>query len=167
MEGVIIGAIIAAVATLLGIVISGTINFYVTREQFVRETKRQQDQLIRQKLEEICQVVEEIGNEYRRLWGEALLSIEYGKKIEVGTYLPFDRLSMLINFYAPGLKVYLALLQEVKASFGKVLVEALKFPEGQGINRQSVITDLTAARMAIDKVCQAIATASANIAKKC
>jgi hypothetical protein len=162
----IIGAIIAAIATLLGVIISGVINYVVSKNQFNREKDWQRKQFVREKLETICQIIEEIDDWHRKLWSEALMFIQYGKKLEIGIKkIPTDRLSMLINFYAPALKPFLELISEEILSFGKALIIIINIDESGETKRQA-IADLTITQESIRKICEAMTLASADLARK-
>ena len=56
---------ITGIFTLLGTIVGGLVTFYVNKYQFVMQKQWDQKQLIRQKLEDICQTIDKINDSYR------------------------------------------------------------------------------------------------------
>jgi len=71
---------IGVIGTLLGVVITGGIYFLTDWIRFIRETRRQQQQLIIGKLEEICLTVEEMENKYRQVTGALCIALLSGQQ---------------------------------------------------------------------------------------
>jgi hypothetical protein len=159
-------AIIGVIGTLLGVVIGGGVNFFINRSQFIREKKYQEQQVIRQKLEEICKLAEEIDDSYRKTWLDSIQLMEYGKKMDFVTGIPLARLLMLINFYAVELKDTSKILEETRHIFGERLVEVINNAQADRLTRQRINSDITKAYIQISKVCETMATGSANIARR-
>jgi hypothetical protein len=166
MAAIIIGAIIAGVSTLLGVIISGIINYFQNKSQFERETKRLQQQLIRDKLEELCKTAEKIGDWYRATLAESYFFLSTNRKLEGEiNKLPIDRLTMLISFYAVPLKPFLELIIEHNSLFNDTIHIILNIAETSEI-RVKALADLQIEVVSIEKICEAIISASADLARK-
>ena len=96
---------IGLIGTLSGVLIGGIVSYFVSYAQFNRDKKLKEQQIIQQKLEEICETAEGISRSYTNLMSEAMMFIGFGKKMQIKNGpIPFNKLKMLIYFYAPGLK---------------------------------------------------------------
>ena len=159
-------AIIGVIGTLLGVAIGGGVNYFINRSQFIREKKYQEQQVLRQKLEEICQVIERINQSYNNVWADAWQSLKYGKQMPLDDDpLPFARLSMLINFYAPELKENFKLLEDNRNAFGMILIDVIYNAQAEESKRQKIHNDLSIARGYIAKVCTAMEDEAASLAR--
>jgi hypothetical protein len=160
-------AIIGVIVTLLGVVVGGGISILKDRVQFRREKDWQRRQLIREKLEEICQVVEDISQNYREIWSSVIIIDVYKVKEIYRTVIPFAKLSMLINFYAPSLKIYLPLLDDLKSLFNNSLTEIIMITDHGESSPKEIFGYLTLIHTEIQKVCKAMTTATSDLASKC
>lgn len=83
--------------------------------------------LSQSKLEEIARVLDEITHSYIKLSAEALEHIEFGKPFQfTGPKIPFGRLTILVQFYAPSLEHDLEVLKEKTKSYGHIIVDVVK-----------------------------------------
>jgi uncharacterized membrane protein YgaE (UPF0421/DUF939 family) len=57
-------ALIVSLLTLLGVIIGGLISYFIAFAQFRYNKKLKEQEIIQQKLEEICQIIEGIGESY-------------------------------------------------------------------------------------------------------
>ncbi len=113
--GVILGAIIAGVA---GLVASSV--------QFNREKKWERKQLVRTKLEEAYQIVEEYRSAYIQVTGDLILTSKTGNNQVQFPNLPLSELTMLIYFYAPTLKSDIRQLYQFQDDYSKVMFVIVK-----------------------------------------
>ena len=156
-------ATIGIIGTILGFTIGGGINFLTDWSRFIRETRRQQQQLITCKLEENCLTVEEMENKYRQITGELYAALRTGQQPGLDiTPLPITRLTMLINFYAPNLRDSLERLNEAQKIFGEVSMVAINQNQVDIRRRMAILFN---AEGLIEMVCREITTGSSNVAR--
>lgn len=160
-------AIIGVIGTLFGVAVGGGISILKDQAQFRREKDWQQKQLVRDKLEEICQILEQIKIYYRNRCVEAKAFMEYCQHMNIDIDEPYNRLSMLISFYAPELAEYLVLLSECKLLLIGELRGTFKVVESKEESPQSIIDSLTKIFTTILKVTSAMEIMCAVLARKC
>jgi hypothetical protein len=161
----IITGVLGIIGTLLGVAIAGWMNRIKDQDQFLREKGWKRQQLIREKLEEICKTIEEIETAHMELWSKTLLYLNQGQRIQLESSFPTPRLSMLINFYAPDLKEFLGLLTELIMMFAENVGKAIFL--GPGKDPGNIVVDLTIINFKIKEVCSFMTSLSADLGKKC
>jgi hypothetical protein len=89
------------IGTLVGIIVGGGITYCLNSLKFKQETQWKERQHVRNKLEEICLIIQEINSSNRTSISKVLVDFNNIKDIPyIGTQLPLLRLKMLIDLYA-------------------------------------------------------------------
>jgi hypothetical protein len=89
------------IGTLVGIIVGGGITYCLNSLKFRQETQWKERQHVRNKLEEICLIIQEISSSNRTSLSKVLVDSKNIKDVLYsGTQVPFLRLQMLIDLYA-------------------------------------------------------------------
>jgi hypothetical protein len=103
---------------------------------------------------------------YRATLAESYFFLSTNRKLEGEiNKLPIDRLTMLISFYAVPLKPFLELIIEHNSLFNDTIHIILNIAETSEI-RVKALADLQIEVVSIEKICEAIISASADLARK-
>ncbi len=158
-------AVVGVMGTLLGGLVGGFLTHWNSTALAKFEMKWQQVRLRQEKLEEISELLDQIQHHFNKLMGEVILKVETDKPLDQsGERIPFDRLKILMEFYAPAMLDDWQQLEHGREVFGKVLVDAISSvhltkPKKQEINGRAV----TAAGM-VSKVCRSFSEKAAFLA---
>lgn len=158
-------AVIGVAGTLLGGLVVGLLTHWNSTALARLEMKWQQVRLRQEKLEEIAALLDQIDQYYKKLMGEVILKIENDKPFEFGgERIPFERLRILMEFYAPTMVADWPKLESGHEMFGKVLIDALpnvsrNKPEKQELNKRAVT-----AQSKVSKVCRSLSEKAAFLA---
>lgn len=156
---------IGVIGTLLGVSIGGLVSYLVNSAQFKRDKKLKDQQLIQQKLEEICKTAEEIHTSSRELYAECYGFISLSETFNLDNIknLRFSYLNMLIYFYAPNLKEISQVLSEAVNLHSIAIIEMIG--KVDPTDKQIAFLYVSKANQLIDKLCTAIIHSSANIVR--
>ncbi len=156
---------IGVIGTLFGVLIGGLVTNFLNSSQFKRESKLKAQQLIQQKLEEICQTAEAIHESNRHLTAECYGYMSLGELPNLDTikFIPLSHLNMLIYFYAPDLKELSNLLRETVRLHGIAITEMFENKDPKDI--QGAFQYVLTASELIDKLCLSIIHSSASIVR--
>lgn len=119
--------ILLALGPLLGVVIGGVLAWINGRSQATRRDARERNQLILGKLEELHQLLSDVINYYQCLtFAHARDPNELRKVSNPMVYrVQFDRLEMLVGFYAPELSDDLTAAAKIADEYARPFVELL------------------------------------------
>jgi hypothetical protein len=150
-----------ALIGLFGVIIGGFLTYIINYTQFNRDKKLKQEQIIQQKLEQICEIAEEINRSYSILMGEAIAFVKFGRKMEMKINpIQLDKLKMLIYFYAPSLKELYNNLFEAAS----VHAEGIAFILNPSVNDKNTLLELIIKlNQGMTNQCTALVESSANI----
>ena len=91
--------------TLAGVVVGGGIggvsSWLAGRDRFRQETDWDRRQLLREKLEEIGELADEVNRGFRELCMKFMQAITLDEPLHLESEIPFARLTLLVAFYAP------------------------------------------------------------------
>jgi len=156
-------ALIGVIGTLLGVAIGGLVTYLVNYAQFKREKKLKEQQLIQQKLEEICQTIENIYTIHRPSFSDALTHIRNGADIKFEVINPpFNKLKMLIYFYAPSLKSLYDVLCDIRFLYGISLIE---LNDCNQKNKPAMFNIVSKTFELFETLCEKISEAAADISR--
>jgi len=160
-------ALVGVVGTLVGGLVGGWLTHLNSTALAKLQMRWQQVRLRQEKLEEISGFLDQIRHDYDRLEGELLLKVETDKPLDqLSERIPFDRLRILMEFYAPSMLDDWPKLEHGCELFGEVLIEAITGthrtkPEKQELNGKAH----TAARE-VTKVCRSLSEKAALLARE-
>ena len=163
-----------AIIGLIGVLIGAAISLYGNYIQFKNNKKLQEQQIIQQKLEEICQIAEGIYISNKQLNFECYGYMRLGQPIiasnikDTSFSASFSHLNMLINFYAP--KLYAPQLKEIS----QLLREGVRlhnnamgqmYDSKDPQDKENAFKYALKANQLIDNLCKEIINLSANIVR--
>ena len=158
-------AVVGVAGTLLGGLVGGLLTHWNSTALAKLEMKWQVVRLNQEKLEEIAAILDEIQQHYTALMGNVIKKVEYGTAFpDTGQRVPFDRLRVLIEFYAPSMLDSWPKLERGRDAFSKVLIEAIPNdsrtkPQKQELNGKAVAADAY-----IGKICRELSAEAARLA---
>ncbi|MGO9018444.1 MAG: hypothetical protein ACLQVJ_08855 [Syntrophobacteraceae bacterium] len=126
---------IGVFGTLLGVVIAGYINYRLNSAKIERENKLKNDQLVHQKLEDICKLIEDVQfvkHKRTQKWLDFVAKYQYGEEINDATFqdifqnVSFTQLKMIIDFYIPEMRqLFDQLMETAEIQFSRLLKKSL------------------------------------------
>jgi len=165
METLLI-AIIASVSGLIGVIVGGLLNYFISNSQFKREKIWQMNLLVKDKLEEIAMTIEEINYEYKKYMGDLLMYVEFNKNFSIKERppIPTAKLTMLIDFYSPDLSNYLDSLNVEISSYATTIAKAIT--GNYQCEKKVFLSNLLDGQTKVEKACKALVKAAAESARK-
>lgn len=158
-------AVIGVVGTLLGGLVGGFLTHWNSTALAKLEIKWQQVRLQQEKLEEIAALLDQIDQHYKKLMGEVILKVENNKSFESnGERIPFERLRILMEFYAPSMIDDWPRLENGRELFGKVLVDAIPNTSRTKPEKQEINGRAFTAQSEVSKVCRSLSEKAALLA---
>lgn len=160
-------AVIGVAGTLLGGLVGGLLTHWNSTALARLEMKWQQIRLRQEKLEEIAALLDQIDQHYEKLMGEVILKVESNKAFEFnGERIPFERLRILMEFYAPAMIEFWPTLDSGREEFSKVIIDAIPNgtrakPEKQELNGRAAT-----AQSKISKSCRSLSEKAALLANE-
>ena len=158
---------IALAAALVGAGVGSLATWLVARDRFRNETDWDRRQLLREKLEEIGGLADQLNFEHRGFIGQLMLMVSEGSKpleLLTGTgpiRLPIARLTLLIAFYAPELRPKLDAVIAARDMLGVDELDAVLLARSK-----TVFPRLLDAMGAMNKACEDLANSAAESARK-
>lgn len=117
---------ISAIGPLVGVVIGSAATYFAGSAQARRHMRWEAARLAQVKLEELALMLDEVATAYRKLSASAIQSMRSQAPFSLDVEpIPFQRFSILINFYAPELQSDLDALRKLTTEFGHTLVNSL------------------------------------------
>jgi len=158
-------AIVGIAGTLLGGLVGGLLTHWNSTALARLEMKWQQVRLRQEKLEEIAELLDQIQQHYSMLMGEVILKVEDDKPFtQSGEHIPFDRLRILMEFYAPSMLDHWEKLENGRELFGKVLVDAIPSAHRTKQEKQQLNGRAVTAEQIVSKVCRLLSEKAAFLA---
>jgi hypothetical protein len=136
--------LLLALGPLLGVIIGGTLAWVNARSQAARREARERKQLILGKLEELHQLLTDVVEYYRCLTFAHVRDPNKMRRVTNPTidHVRFDRVEMLVGFYAPELSDYLKeaakMAEEYAHPFTKLLSDD-ELDETEGASLRSSV----------------------------
>jgi hypothetical protein len=158
-------AVVGVAGTLLGGLVGGLLTHWNSTALARLQMRWQQVRLRQEKLEEIAALLDQIDQHFKKLMGEVILKVENDTPFELnGERIPFERLRILMEFYAPTMIDEWPRLEKERELFSTVLVDAIPAvrrtkPEKQEINGRAV-----SAQIGISKVCRSLSEKAVSLA---
>ena len=160
-------ALIGIAGTLLGGLLGGLLTYWNSSALSKRERNWQVVRVRQEKLELIAMLLDEIQNHYTHSMGEVFLKVESGKPFsESDTRIPYGRLKILIQFYAPEMLEDWSKLEEGQEKFGKVLLDAIENTQRSKSEKQELNGRAVLAERYISMVCRALSAKAAQLANE-
>lgn len=141
---------IGILGTLIGVILGGGITLFVTKTQIKHAEKLDRTKRQLQKLEEAHEVLSKIEQHYRVVFSEYLAKVTtrlapQENRKSSSEPIPFDRLKMLIGFYAGSLKTETEeLIRFCIEEYGPLIGKAIFFEELSSDERKELAQRLTA-----------------------
>jgi hypothetical protein len=159
-------AVIGVAGTLLGGLVVGLLTHYNSTALAKLQMKWQQVRLNQEKLEEIAALLDQIDQHYKKLMMEVILKVENDEPFESsGERIPFERLRILMEFYAPAMVGDWPKLESARDLFGKVLVEAIPSADRTKPEKQTLNGRAASAQNEVSKVCRSLSEKAALLAR--
>lgn len=95
---------LGALTTIFGVIVGGVLQHFTSRRAIDRQHQWERSRLVHEKLENIAQTANEMGEGMKRLYSDAIISVESGERYNPQKPLPFAKLELLLSFYAPELR---------------------------------------------------------------
>lgn len=159
--------IIGVAGTLLGGVVGGLLTHWNSTALARLEMKWQQVRLRQEKLEEITGLLDQIQQYYSKLLGEVILKVEADKPfMQFADRIPFNRLRILMEFYATPMLDDWEKLERGRELFGKVLVDAMPSTTRSKPERQELNGRAVTAEKVVSSVCRSMSEKAALLANE-
>lgn len=159
-------ALIGVIGTLIGGFLGSWLTYRNSTALAKLEMKWQQVRLSQEKLEEIAVIIDQIDQHYKKLMGDVISKIEYNKPLEfTGERIPFERLRILMEFYAPAMLNDWSKLKSARDLFGEVLVEAIPSIDRTKPEKQTLNTRVFTAQNKVSEVCRSLSEKAALLAR--
>jgi gas vesicle protein len=156
---------IGIIGTLLGGVVGAGATYLTANAHARRQMKWESVKLTQSKLEELAQVLDEVAHHYRKISGDALMRVQFGKPYQSdGSRIPHSRLAMLVHFYAPELIPDLGSLTKATNSYGETLAEAIRDVERNAQQKQDLTGRLLKGAFVIENQCEKMSRKAADVA---
>ena len=156
--------LVAIAGALLGVIVGGLLGHFSTAWRFREERKWEIARHKRDKLEELCRVLDEYENSYRKLCGQAVLRLETGKLMDPGSgRIPHAKLNALIQFYATELTEDKKELDKATESFGELIPKVIDRDKISNPQKLKLMQQVLSAHKKIDDLCQKLAKKAAEI----
>lgn len=157
--------VVGVAGTLLGGLVGGFLTHWNSTALAKLEMKWQQVRLRQEKLEEIAVLLDQIVQHYQKLVGEVILKVEDNKPFEAsGERIPFERLRILMEFYAPTMIDDWPRLRKGHEMFSKVMFDAIPSVERTKSEKQEINGRAVTAQNEISKVCRSLSEKAALLA---
>ena len=154
---------IGLIGTLSGVLIGGIVSYFVSYAQFKRDKQLKEEQIVQQKLEEICKTAEEINTSYNTIMGEVMMFVQFGRKMKIDiSPIPLNKLKMLIYFYAPSLKKIYNQLEETARLHAEGMVSIIKDTTD---DKKAILVLIIKITQLLTNHCTALIESSANIVR--
>jgi hypothetical protein len=158
-------AVVGVAGTLLGGLVGGLLAHWNSTALAKLEMRWQVVRLHQVKLEEIAAILDEIRQHYTKLMGEVICKVEYGTAFpDSKERIPFDRLRILIEFYAPSMLDSWPRLERGRDIFAKVFIDALPYDSRTKLQKQDLNGRAATADAYVDKVCRELSAEAARLA---
>lgn len=169
-------SIIASISTLLGVIITFIGSYFLNNNKFKIEHKAQNSLMVHNKLEEICQAIENIRvSHYLKLFTHySRATGKFHSQGKIGPYgimpdnmnpLEFPRVRMLIDFYAPSLIMYYSALLEINAIHSEIFMELVDMPVYNKDRIKSLQDIFTKSHILADRIIDDFIKAAAQLAR--
>ena len=156
---------IGIIGTLLGGVVGAGTTYLTANAHARRQMKWESVKLTQNKLEELAQVLDEVSYHYKKISGDALMRVQFGKPYQSdGSRIPHNRLAMLVHFYAPELLSNLESLTKATNSYGETLAEAILGFERNTQQKQELSGRLLKDAHRVEDMCEKMTKKAAKIA---
>ena len=158
-------AVIGVAGTLLGGLLGGLLTHWNSTALAKLEMRWQQTRIRQEKLEEISSILDQITQHYKKLMGDVILNIESDiSLIPNSERIPFDRLRILMEFYAPTMINDWPKLENSRDMFGKILCDLISTASRTKPEKQELNGRVLTAQNEISKVCQSLSEKAALLA---
>ncbi len=128
---------IGLIGVVIGVFLTGIVTQRLNEVKFEHEREFKNQQTIRSKLEEITQVMDEIGSEHDNAFLNGILFIKDLDRDRINKMLrpiPLIRLKMLIDFYAPEISSLYDSLDVASKLRHKVMRQIVQEPPYAGLS---------------------------------
>jgi len=148
------------IGTAIGTLGGGIVTYIQGKSQFQREKEWQKRDLVRGKLEEAHEAIEEVKRAFTTCTANAMLRVQLGRSEHEEKQLDFAKVKMLIGFYAPELNDLLKQLENEWVNHSKAITKSFMPP----VAREGV-TEMTQATAAIGEICDKMHTELAKLSR--
>lgn len=114
--------VLGGAMTVLGVVVGGVLQHFTSQRTIDRQHDWDRSRLLHEKLEQIAEEANDLGERMRKLYSDAIVNVDAGEPYRPEISLPFAKLEMLLNFYAPELKQDYDQLVRLRDEMGSTLV---------------------------------------------
>ena len=135
-------------SALAGVVVGGVIEWWRTRSTFRREKGWELNEERRRRLEHLYEALEEVVEGYNLAYAEMIMILSSGQPPRLERprpKIPWARLRMLVNLYAPELMSDLELVQRAGGKMGSALGEGVMNSSLDAVANQALANTLDTA----------------------
>lgn len=111
--------------TVLGVVVGGVLQHFTSQRTIDRQHGWDRSRLVHEKLEQIAEEANDLGERMKKLYSGAINNVEAGEPYRPEIFLSFAKLEMLLNFYAPELKQDYGQLVRLRDEMGSILSDLM------------------------------------------
>ena len=151
--------------TIAGVVVGALIAWLAGRDRFRYETDWDRRQLLREKLEDIGALADEVNAAFREHVVKFMGAIAQGDELRLGAEVPFARLTLLVGIYAPELRPELDAVIAARDSLGPDVAEALIQPERDAHATGRAMAGILTAWRDMHTACENLAERAAESAR--
>lgn len=159
--------LLGVLASLAGVVVGGVLQYITSQRSIDRQHAWERSRLVHEKLELIAQVSTEVGSALSSVYFNAIVSVESGERYKSDVNIPFAKLEMLLDFYAPELKAHYKQLIALRDEMGSTLADLVsgRLPTVK-TEKQALNEKLIKASFKASKICENLTAGASQLGRQ-
>lgn len=159
--------ILGVLASLTGVIVGGVMQHMTSQRTLDRQHNWERSRLIHDKLELIAQVSTEISGSLSGFYSGAIVAVESGERYKPEVNIPFAKLEMLLDFYAPELKARYEQLIALRDEMGSAVADLIsgRLPAVKA-EKQALNEKLIRASFKVSKICDDITVGASQLGRQ-
>lgn len=156
-----------ALMGLIGVIVGGYLQHFTSQKAIELQHDWDRSRLVHEKLELIAQVANDIGQRMSTFYNGAIVSVEEGKSYRVDITLPFAKLEMLLNFYAPEIMQEYGRLLTLRDEMSDIIADLIsgRLPTEKK-EKQELNYKLIKASSSAKAICESIINAASQLGRQ-
>lgn len=158
---------IGVLASLAGVIVGGVLQHMTSQRAIDRQHNWERSRLIHEKLELIAQVSTDAGSSLSGFYSSAIVAVESGERYNPEVNIPFAKLEMLLDFYAPELKTHYNQLIALRDEMGSSVIDLIsgRLPSVKA-EKQALNEKLVKASFKASKICENITVGASQLGRQ-
>ncbi|WP_031385983.1 hypothetical protein [Desulfonatronum thiodismutans] len=159
--------LLGVLASLAGVIVGGVLQHITSQRSIDRQHAWERSRLVHEKLELIAQVSTEVGGTLSNVYFNAIVAVESGERYKTEVNIPLAKLEMLLNFYAPELKMHYKQLIVLRDEMGSTIADLVsgRLPTVKA-EKQALNEKLIKASFKASKICEKLTAEASQLGRK-